>query len=199
MAIGTSLSKAASPMPGLGGQHEHDLVGRVRRRRDGVGGEDRQGDALAQPLVPLLGRGDRPPDEDPLGERHHDRHGSDTGTPACGVGRSYTPPPCTSSIVGCGRVGSSLARALTADGHTVAIIDRRTEAFTRLGPDFAGTTVQGIGFDRDRLDRGRHRARPAPSPRSRAATTPTSSSPASPARTSASSRSSPASTTRAGP
>ena len=54
-------------------------------------------------------------------------------------------------VVGCGRVGSSLARALTGDGHTAAVIDRRSEAFTRLGADFAGTTVQGIGFDRDRL------------------------------------------------
>ncbi len=54
-------------------------------------------------------------------------------------------------IVGCGRVGSSLGVALLEDGHTVAIIDRRAEAFDRLGPAFAGRTVQGIGFDRDRL------------------------------------------------
>ena len=54
-------------------------------------------------------------------------------------------------IVGCGRVGSSLARDLTADGHTVAIIDRRSESFSRLGPNFSGQTIQGIGFDRDRL------------------------------------------------
>jgi trk/ktr system potassium uptake protein len=54
-------------------------------------------------------------------------------------------------IVGCGRVGSSLARDLSADGHTVAIIDRRADSLLRLGPDFTGTTVQGIGFDRDRL------------------------------------------------
>lgn len=54
-------------------------------------------------------------------------------------------------IVGCGRVGSSLARVLMGDGHTVAIIDRRAEAFARLGQDFSGRTVQGIGFDRDRL------------------------------------------------
>ena len=54
-------------------------------------------------------------------------------------------------IVGCGRVGSSLGRELTADGQSVAIIDRRSESFDRLGPDFTGTTVQGIGFDRDRL------------------------------------------------
>jgi trk system potassium uptake protein TrkA len=54
-------------------------------------------------------------------------------------------------VVGCGRVGSSLSRALTAEGHTVAVIDRRGDAFSRLGPDFSGRTVQGIGFDRDRL------------------------------------------------
>ena len=54
-------------------------------------------------------------------------------------------------IVGCGRVGSSLGRVLTGDGHTVAIIDRRSESFNRLGKDFTGQTVQGIGFDRDRL------------------------------------------------
>jgi trk system potassium uptake protein TrkA len=54
-------------------------------------------------------------------------------------------------IVGCGRVGSSLALDLTGDGHTVAIIDRRAESFNRLGPGFTGQTVQGIGFDRDRL------------------------------------------------
>ena len=57
-------------------------------------------------------------------------------------------------IVGCGRVGSSLGRDLTADGHTVAIIDRRAESFSRLGPDFPGRTIQGIGFDRDRLMEG---------------------------------------------
>lgn len=54
-------------------------------------------------------------------------------------------------IVGCGRVGSSLGRVLSGDGHTVAIIDRRAESFSRLGKDFSGQTVQGIGFDRDRL------------------------------------------------
>jgi len=37
------------------------------------------------------------------------------------------------------------------DGHTVAIIDRRSEAFRRLPDDFAGQKIQGIGFDRDRL------------------------------------------------
>ncbi len=54
-------------------------------------------------------------------------------------------------IVGCGRVGSSLARDLQAGGHTVAVVDRRRAAFERLGPHFGGTTVNGIGFDRDTL------------------------------------------------
>jgi trk system potassium uptake protein TrkA len=35
--------------------------------------------------------------------------------------------------------------------HTVAVIDRREKAFTRLGDDFKGRKVVGVGFDRDRL------------------------------------------------
>jgi trk system potassium uptake protein len=49
-------------------------------------------------------------------------------------------------------VGSSLALELTQAGHTVAVIDRNGDAFRRLGADFSGATVQGIGFDRDRLE-----------------------------------------------
>jgi trk system potassium uptake protein len=54
-------------------------------------------------------------------------------------------------IVGCGRVGSSLAHSLVAANHTVAVIDRNAEAFARLGEGFTGQTVNGIGFDRDQL------------------------------------------------
>jgi len=54
-------------------------------------------------------------------------------------------------VVGCGRVGSSLALNLVESGHTVAIIDKRSEAFARLGPSFGGKIITGIGFDRDRL------------------------------------------------
>lgn len=50
--------------------------------------------------------------------------------------------------MGCGRVGSTLARALERRGHSVAIIDQDPEAFRRLGPDFHGRTVKGLGFDR---------------------------------------------------
>jgi trk system potassium uptake protein TrkA len=55
-------------------------------------------------------------------------------------------------VVGCGRVGSGLAQAVEAAGHSVAIIDRKETAFRRLAPDFAGKRVVGVGFDRDRLD-----------------------------------------------
>jgi trk system potassium uptake protein TrkA len=54
-------------------------------------------------------------------------------------------------VVGCGRVGSEVALSLTADGHDVVVVDRRAEAFRRLGDDFSGTTMVGVGFDRDLL------------------------------------------------
>ena len=53
--------------------------------------------------------------------------------------------------MGCGRVGSGLAQELEAAGHSVAIIDQNREAFRRLGPDFKGRTIAGVGFDRDTL------------------------------------------------
>ena len=56
-------------------------------------------------------------------------------------------------VMGCGRVGSSLATALSRIGHEVAVIDRDESAFLRLGPDFSGHTVVGMGFDRDVLIR----------------------------------------------
>ncbi len=56
-------------------------------------------------------------------------------------------------IVGCGRVGSSLARNLIDEGHTVAVIDRKASQFERLGEGFTGETLVGIGFDRDLLVR----------------------------------------------
>jgi len=54
-------------------------------------------------------------------------------------------------ILGCGRVGATLATALVADGHTVAVIDRDGEAFRRLGHGFSGKTILGIGIDEDVL------------------------------------------------
>ena len=53
--------------------------------------------------------------------------------------------------MGCGRVGSSLARSLERRGHTVAVIDVNPDSFRRLGPEFAGKTVKGVGFDQEVL------------------------------------------------
>ncbi len=51
-------------------------------------------------------------------------------------------------IMGCGRVGSTLAHILEDRGNTVAIIDKDPEAFRRLWSGFKGERVTGIGFDR---------------------------------------------------
>ncbi len=54
-------------------------------------------------------------------------------------------------VMGCGRVGSAIARRLEDIGHSVAVIDQDPEAFRRLGPDFGGRQVTGLGFDRQTL------------------------------------------------
>ncbi|MGH8861779.1 MAG: NAD-binding protein, partial [Jatrophihabitantaceae bacterium] len=54
-------------------------------------------------------------------------------------------------IMGCGRVGSSLALQLVRRDQSVAVIDQDPVAFRRLGDDFGGTTIKGIGFDRETL------------------------------------------------
>ncbi|MGJ6968094.1 potassium channel family protein [Streptosporangium sp. G11] len=55
-------------------------------------------------------------------------------------------------IMGCGRVGSTLAHILEDSGHSVAIIDRDPQAFRRLRAGFRGRRVTGMGFDRDVLE-----------------------------------------------
>lgn len=55
-------------------------------------------------------------------------------------------------ILGCGRVGSLLAHRLEELGHSVAVVDQDAKAFRRLGPDFTGLTVTGVGFDRETLE-----------------------------------------------
>jgi trk system potassium uptake protein TrkA len=51
-------------------------------------------------------------------------------------------------IMGCGRVGSTLAHILEDRDNSIAIIDRNPEAFRRLRSSFKGERVTGIGFDR---------------------------------------------------
>lgn len=53
--------------------------------------------------------------------------------------------------MGCGRVGASLAHSLERIGHDVAVVDQDPGAFQRLGSDFTGRRVAGVGFDRDTL------------------------------------------------
>jgi len=54
-------------------------------------------------------------------------------------------------IMGCGRVGSTVAHILEDQDHSVAVIDQDPEAFRKLRSGFKGTKVTGIGFDRDVL------------------------------------------------
>jgi trk system potassium uptake protein len=56
-------------------------------------------------------------------------------------------------IMGCGRVGSTLARSLEDRNHTVAVIDSEPDAFRRLGPGFNGDKVTGYGFDQVVLEK----------------------------------------------
>ena len=56
-------------------------------------------------------------------------------------------------IVGCGRVGSTLAKLLDADKHEVIVVDENPGAFKRLGQKFGGHVVVGTGIDYDVLKR----------------------------------------------
>jgi trk system potassium uptake protein TrkA len=53
--------------------------------------------------------------------------------------------------MGCGRVGSTLAHSLEKRGHTVSVIDQNPDAFRRLGANFHGSTITGVGFERRTL------------------------------------------------
>ena len=56
-------------------------------------------------------------------------------------------------IVGCGRVGSTLAKLLTAENHDVTVVDENPVAFKRLGNHFNGRVEVGTGIDYDVLKR----------------------------------------------
>ena len=58
-------------------------------------------------------------------------------------------------IMGCGRVGVALAHTLDSAGHSVAVIDQNPEAFRRLSAEFSGSTVTGLGFDKDTLEQAK--------------------------------------------
>jgi trk system potassium uptake protein len=54
-------------------------------------------------------------------------------------------------IMGCGRVGSTIAHILEDQGHSVAVIDQEAEAFRKLRSGFKGSKITGIGFNREIL------------------------------------------------
>jgi trk system potassium uptake protein len=56
-------------------------------------------------------------------------------------------------VIGCGRVGSSVALQLDREGWDVNVVDEREEALTRLGSGWQGGFVLGHGMDTDVLHR----------------------------------------------
>ncbi len=56
-------------------------------------------------------------------------------------------------ILGCGRVGATLATQLEQAGHAVSIIDNNSDAFQRLNPKFRGEKIVGNGMQEEVLRR----------------------------------------------
>ena len=54
-------------------------------------------------------------------------------------------------IMGCGRVGSQVSQLLVKHGHEVTVIDHDTNALARLGTEFKGRVVNGLGIDKNVL------------------------------------------------
>jgi len=51
-------------------------------------------------------------------------------------------------IIGCGRMGSGLARILTSHGHTITVVDKDRAAVERLEQSFQGRKIIGNGLER---------------------------------------------------
>ena len=99
-------------------------------------------------------------------------------------------------VIGCGRVGSNVAKRLASDGWEVSVLDDKEEALSRLGETWQGRFIVGHGMDAEVLRRPVSRT-PTPSSWRRTATTRTSSSRRSPRSGSRSRASSCACSTRA--
>lgn len=56
-------------------------------------------------------------------------------------------------IVGCGRVGSAVAKGLAADGWEVTAVDENEDALMRLGTGWSGGFVLGHALDTTVLER----------------------------------------------
>jgi trk system potassium uptake protein TrkA len=55
-------------------------------------------------------------------------------------------------VIGCGRVGSAVAKGLVADGWDVTAVDESDDALMRLGPNWRGGFVRGHGMDTTKLE-----------------------------------------------
>jgi len=54
-------------------------------------------------------------------------------------------------IIGCGKLGSNLAKELSDEGNDICIIDRNGDKLNFLGSGFNGKRIKGIEFDSDKL------------------------------------------------
>jgi len=58
-------------------------------------------------------------------------------------------------VIGCGRVGSAVAKGLAADGWDITVIDESEDALARLGAGWRGGFVLGHGMDTRVLESAR--------------------------------------------
>ena len=170
-----------------GHEDEQDLLRRVGGRRDRVGGEHRERDLLGEPLVVLFAAGDRNPD-------HESLQGPPHGSSSCqtleeGRSRRSVPrmtPRCRKPQPDKGRnsctwswwdAGGSARRSRPGfidAGHSVAIIDKRPEAFDRLRHRASPARRSPASGSTETVSRRPASRRPPPSQRSPTATTRTS-------------------------
>ena len=114
-----------------------------------------------------------PPGEDGDGAPSRGRARSRTGSLVCA--HMFV------LIVGCGRVGSSIAKSMLAEGHEVSVLDEDPEAIALLDrgqdeswEDLGGSFTVGTALEIDALLAGRASSAPTPSSPPPTATTPTS-------------------------
>jgi len=58
-------------------------------------------------------------------------------------------------IVGCGRLGGSIANLLSKEGKSIVVIDKNESAFTKLSDDFSGFTLEANAIELDTLLRAK--------------------------------------------
>jgi trk system potassium uptake protein TrkA len=74
------------------------------------------------------------------------------------TGNTHHPNPMASKhiiIVGCGRLGGSLANQLSAAGHSIVVIDRKPASFDKLSVDFSGYKTLGDAVELHILQQAR--------------------------------------------